>query len=166
MGYTHSWRRELELEPKAFGAAVTDCAAVLAECRKRGIRIGDGMGEGEPLLDATAIVFNGVGAEGCETFAVELSLPERERWGGLQEGLGGLEFQFCKTRYQPYDLAVMACLLVLKHHLGRAIRIGSDGGIHDWQQGIELAEQVLGVEFGEMEFADDGGGWQSLERVA
>lgn len=167
MGYTHSWRRERDLDATKFAAAVEDCGRVLALEHSKGVGIAGPMGDGVAELEPLGVIaFNGKGDDSYESFVVERVVEPGSRLHGLDEGLEGMEFAFCKTAHRPYDLAVMTCLMVLKHHLGRAIRIGSDGGIDDWLPAIGLAEVLLDVKFGTLEFADDGGGWQSLEPAA
>lgn len=56
----------------------------------------------------------------------------------------GTYFAFCKTAYKPYDLAVTACLLIAKHHLGDLIVVHSDGEPKDWQDARNICEGVLG----------------------
>ena len=53
-------------------------------------------------------------------------------------------FNFCKTAYKPYDLAVTACLVIAKHHLKTQITIKSDGEMQHWQDAILLCQNVLG----------------------
>ncbi len=67
----------------------------------------------------------------------------------------GLYFDFCKTAYKPYDLAVIAALTIAKHHLGDSIKVSSDGDTDQWTDGLWLCQQVLGYG-GDMEFNDDG----------
>lgn len=57
---------------------------------------------------------------------------------------GGFYFDFCKTAYKPYDLAVTAFLIIAKHHLGDEIRVSSDGDRDQWQDTMRLCETVLG----------------------
>lgn len=52
-------------------------------------------------------------------------------------------FNFCKTARKPYDLAVVACLVILKHYLGESIQVSSDGDVIDWRDGTKLARQLL-----------------------
>jgi hypothetical protein len=54
-------------------------------------------------------------------------------------------FKFCKTYRFPYDTIVVACLTVLKHRLGDALTLSSDGNFHDWSDGVKLARQVTGL---------------------
>ena len=61
---------------------------------------------------------------------------------------------FVKTNYRPYDLAVNACLIVAKHHLGDILEVSSDGGEKDWADGKALCQHFLGYGAG---FGLDGG---------
>ena len=57
---------------------------------------------------------------------------------------GGKYFAFCKTAYKPYDLAVTACLIILKHHISNAIKVYSDGKVEHWFDAQMLCSSVLG----------------------
>lgn len=56
----------------------------------------------------------------------------------------GLYFEFCKTAFKPYDLAVTAFLIVCKHHLGDTIEVSSDGEDKDWFDAKMLCDKLLG----------------------
>ncbi|MDO8303281.1 MAG: hypothetical protein Q7T18_08570 [Sedimentisphaerales bacterium] len=56
----------------------------------------------------------------------------------------GLYFDCCKTAYKPYDLAVIICLIIAKHHLKEAILPSSDGRINNWQDGMLICQKILG----------------------
>ncbi len=60
------------------------------------------------------------------------------------EASGGLFFDFCKTAYRPYDLAVNTCLVIAQHHLGPAIEISSDGDMNHWEESMQLCNHFLG----------------------
>lgn len=64
-----------------------------------------------------------------------------EEW---QKPEHGMYFEFCKTAFKPYDLAVTACLIVAKHHLGGAIVVKSDGELDAWKDAMRLCQHVLG----------------------
>jgi len=49
-----------------------------------------------------------------------------------------------KTRREPYDVVVVACLVAIKDRMGDNIKVRSDGEAEDWVDGIRLAEEVLG----------------------
>lgn len=154
MGYTHSWRRARELDAKAFAAAMADCLKVVDAAQARGIVLED------LEVEPDAIFFNG----SCETFVVERVSSRRDHLGMEP---AGFVFEFCKTAYGPYDVAVTACLVVLKSHLGDAILVTSNGGIHDWQDGIDLAAEI-GVACA-WDFLPSGSDWgetlEPLERA-
>ena len=52
-------------------------------------------------------------------------------------------FNFCKTAYKPYDLAVNAFLIIAKHYLKDALKVHSDGEGVDWEDGRRVCEIVL-----------------------
>jgi hypothetical protein len=56
----------------------------------------------------------------------------------------GLYFDFCKTAFNPYDLAVIICLIIAKHHLKEQIIILSDGTLENWKEGMLICQKVLG----------------------
>ena len=53
-------------------------------------------------------------------------------------------FECTKTAYKPYDLAVNVCLVIAKHHLGKHIKVSSDGEMNNWEEGIQLCQHFLG----------------------
>jgi len=55
----------------------------------------------------------------------------------------GLFFDFCKTAFKPYDLAVQVCLVIAAHHLD-AFTVTSDGSMDEWQDAIAVCQEVLG----------------------
>jgi len=56
----------------------------------------------------------------------------------------GLMFEFCKTAFRPYDLAVITFLVIAKHHFGNDLEVSSDGTIEQWFDGRMLCQQELG----------------------
>ena len=133
MGHTHYWRRPPQLPAPAFGRAVADCRRVLPETH---IPLAGADGTGKPLFKSDAIVFNGVGANAHETFAVRLEEAER--------GDGRPAFSFCKTEHKPYDLAVQVALIVFKHRLGQQFHVSSDGEESEWETARRICQQYLG----------------------
>ena len=53
-------------------------------------------------------------------------------------------FACCKTAYKPYDVAVTAFLVIVKHHLGDEIKISSDGEESDWDDARKLCMELFG----------------------
>ena len=56
----------------------------------------------------------------------------------------GLYFDFCKTAYKPYDLAVVICLIIAKHHMKEGIIVSSDGTLDNWKDGMLICQKILG----------------------
>lgn len=75
-----------------------------------------------------------------ESFILE-RIFKPESW---EKPKAGTFFAFCKTAYKPYDLAVTACLVIAKHHLGDLITVHSDGDTPDWADARQICETVLG----------------------
>ena len=76
-----------------------------------------------------------------ETFSLEQKMHP-ESWQKPDEQ--GRYFNFCKTAYKPYDLAVTVALVIAKHYLGDAIEVSSDGEMKDWQDAKDICEHFLG----------------------
>lgn len=132
MGWTHHWKRETELPRKPFAAAVRDCQKVLPQI---GITLAGFEGTGSPVFEDDVIVFNGAGGA-CEPF--EIHQTEFDRRGRK------IVWSFCKTEHLPYDLCVQVVLIVMKHHLGDAIVVTSDGTDNDWATARRTCQQHLG----------------------
>ena len=133
MGHTHYWQRPPQLPAPAFGRAVVDCRRVLPETN---IPLAGANGTKKPFFRSDAIVFNGVGENAHETFAVRLEEADH--------GDGRPAFSFCKTEHKPYDLAVQVVLIVFQHHLGKQFGVSSDGDDAEWETARRLCQQVLG----------------------
>jgi len=56
----------------------------------------------------------------------------------------GLVFEFTKTAYKPYDLAVNVALIIAKHYLKEGIMVSSDGEMNNWEEGMNLCQHFLG----------------------
>ena len=139
MGYTHYYRRVVEIPSDQFGSAVADCKKV---CKASGVKIAfeyDTPNKA-PEFSKTMIRFNGIGDDGHETFCVE-RVFKPESWETEKDGK---YFSFCKTAYKPYDICVIACLIALKHHLGDNIVVSSDGENKDWIEARNLCQETLG----------------------
>lgn len=65
-----------------------------------------------------------------------------EEWEKQKEN--GLYFDFCKTAFKPYDLAVIALLIIAKYYLKDKIEVSSDGTEGQWFDGKLLCQQELG----------------------
>ena len=132
MGYTHYWCRPLTLPKASLNSAAADCARVLLQL---GVPLAGADGTGQPRFGPAAIVFNGVGRDSCETFAI---LPkETTRHGDMASS-------FCKTNRLPYDIAVQVALIICRHHLGDEFRVRSDGDDAAWEIARQFCQLHLG----------------------
>lgn len=161
MGYTHHWETiENAFMPHLWLAAIADCEQVAYRIMADGIELGGPSGESGDRayeFNGVRVAFNGFGDGAYESFVVP-RCPER-RYGRK------FAYGFCKTAHKPYDLAVTACLLVLKHHLGATFRVGSDGVDADWSAAKALVQDELGYGAG-YTIQDNGDGeGRALVRV-
>lgn len=144
MGYTHYWSRPKHFPVRAFEAAAADCRKVVEFlCRSRRFRVQyESDDPAPPVFDRTGIRFNGEGEDGHETFSV----PRVYEPGGHEGQARGPWFGFCKTAAKPYDAAVCACLIVLRHHFGERFGVSSDGedGDEGWALARQACQRVLG----------------------
>jgi hypothetical protein len=86
---------------------------------------------------------SGKGSGSYESVCIE-RIKELSDWQKKEEKpKDGLYFDCCKTAYRPYDLAVTAVLISLKHHFPEC-RISSDGEEKDWLDGKFLCNNLLG----------------------
>lgn len=139
MGYTHYWYLNPDLNntgkysrAKAALVPIIDmCEDVLGEREWGGLPL--------PIANSDEVYFNGIGGEGHEVFCLHKIIPQPSTEKGT------FYFDFCKTAHKPYDKAVVACLLSLKYDLGDDIRVFSDGGLNDWEEGQKIFETVRGV---------------------
>lgn len=146
MGYTHYWRRPRNLDEKKYIEASKDISKVVEYLGKSGLKVGDGMGDGgEPEITEKLIRFNGVGKGAHETFSVPQNL-EPSKHDQIEDGL---IFDFTKTAQKPYDVAVTASLVILKHYFPK-IKVSSDGEMGDWDPGLSALCRALGDKGGNM----------------
>ena len=73
-----------------------------------------------------------------ETFCLE----RRQKDGQLEKD--GRIFNFCKTAFRPYDIAVTACLLIAKHVLQDEIIVRTDGDDSGWFDAKMLCQSLFG----------------------
>lgn len=79
-----------------------------------------------------------------ETFRIS-RVYNPEDWEKPQDGM---YFSFCKTAFKPYDLAVIACLIVFKHHFGDEFKVTTDGEDQHWFDGKMVCALVLNYGIG------------------
>ena len=141
MGYTHYWRfhrnkmttEDIRNTFKLVSEEIKDIIHNQIPQSKEVLR--GGLGEGEPIINETEVWFNGDEELGNdhETFAIN--------WKDTEP------FGFCKTARKPYDLLVCLSLLSLLNHYGSDIfQLSSDGDAEEWQEAVDLYNDVTGKE--------------------
>ena len=147
MGYTHYWYRD---ESRMFTEDTFDFYGEFAEmarqicetAEKQGIKLADAHGErlGAWQVDGESVRLNGYGEDSHESFVWDRVCPEPQEWVKDVS-----YFDFCKTNRKPYDTVVTALLLAVREAYGDAVRISSDGGFFEWQDGVSLFEEATGL---------------------
>lgn len=144
MGYTHYWRvnsvrgKSAEIET-VYRRAIQDCQRVAHAYNRACAAKGDtdarlsGYTAHAKVGSYGGLNLNGKGDLAHESFTFREHFNENEA------------FNFCKTARKPYDIVVTACLAILKHRLGDAIEVSSDGDASDWSAGVKLARKVTGL---------------------
>jgi hypothetical protein len=137
MGYTHyfTWQTAGELPPDKWDSITSDFQALLGRLPESVQLVSWNGKEGtSPEVSAERISFNGVGERGHESMVLGRRCPERM-------------FQFCKTARKPYDLAVVALLILIYQHAPEFFRLESDGGAEEWKPALNWVNSVLGVQY-------------------
>jgi hypothetical protein len=60
MGYTHYWYREKEIDLYTFERIVKDFKRLLPVFKVLDVKLGNGLGEGKPIINRREVVFNGL----------------------------------------------------------------------------------------------------------
>lgn len=137
MGYTHYWRvKKIKgmatvLEAR-YQKAILECQKVCSTYYKEFGGLSGYSAHTKPGAYG-GLKVNGKGDDGHEDFVMREHFNENE------------DFEFCKTARKSYDLVVTACLAILKHRLGHAIEVSSDGDAADWTDGVNYAREVTGL---------------------
>jgi hypothetical protein len=133
MGYTHYWTPPKKMSARKFKAASDDCRKLCEHLhRSNGPALREDSDEtSEPLFDRDIVKLNGVGEDGHETFVVVREAPD---------------LTFCKTARKPYDLAVCACLIIFRHHIGEKFEVSSDGDDDEenWPAARAICQHLFG----------------------
>lgn len=145
MGHTNYFQFNIPIGVKAstletkYRQAIIECSKLAlawnAECKVNGTdwaRLSGYTAHTKPGAYG-GVDLNGKGSESAESFSL------REHFRQNTE----LDFTpFCKTYQRPYDTVVKACLALLKHRLGNAISVSSDGRVEDWNEGVLFARRI------------------------
>ena len=145
LGYSHYYEWDVPLQDAStkFPQWSKEVELILDEVQRRGIVVWDREGSNAVIVDPEFVLVNGPvkDDQGHEAFYL-----------GLEDCLAPLNWQaetrpFCKTAGKPYDVAVVAALIQFSKHFPDA-QIHSDGGPHDWQEGLELCQHLFGDDAG------------------
>jgi hypothetical protein len=127
MGYTHYWTPPALIKDRDWKAFVSAVSRLVENDKVRGLLAGP-LGAGDPIADETSVAFNGRAFDRYESFVLTQTMEDS--WG------------FCKTGRQPYDVAVVATLMLAAHYIpGFVWR--SDGDPKDHRRGFELACEAV-----------------------
>jgi hypothetical protein len=129
------------LDAGKFAAASLDITKVI---EASGVSLAGGLGNAgtTPEVGPEIISLNGVEGDAHETFLIEPTAAKQD-W---EDKSDPKVFSFCKTACKPYDEVVTASLAVLKHHLGDALRVSSDGTFDEWSEGLALASKATSLD--------------------
>jgi hypothetical protein len=133
MGYTHYFPPTRKFTDAEWKVLCDKANSIIKFCNNNGIPIQYEYDDpNDARVDDECIRFNGAEDDGHETFVL------------LKNGSG---FQFCKTGYKPYDLAVCLVLLASEVVAPGALKIGSDGRWNeDWLLSRETYKKLFGNE--------------------
>jgi hypothetical protein len=137
MGYTHYWDFNFKkTNEEDYQLALRQCQRIIRRHNKKLKSIDSKHPDRLSGYSVHTIVgrYKGLHFNGTKELSHEdFSLREH-----LRENQGG----FCKTARKPYDVCVVACLIILKHYLKDGFQCESDGQHYDWIDGLNLANQL------------------------
>jgi len=131
MGYTHYWTFKKSPAEIADGKQkFANAVALFKEGLKKlqDIPLGNGFGEGEPIITDTEVCLNG-------------KVPED--YEGCVMSVESKGFDFCKTARQPYDPVVCLLLLCMADEFGDDFEYSSDGDIESGEEGWARAKEIF-----------------------
>ena len=140
MGYTHYCKATRALDRGTFAKWSGDCARIVDTFEKKtGIQLANGFGNDRPVFREDRVWFNGSATCGHSS---DFLLRHTYCGGACDYETFGLELKddgnFVKTGMRPYDIAVTACLLMLRYRFRDGVVISSDGNTKEWAAGQEL----------------------------
>lgn len=144
MGYTHYWTQTRDLTEQEFGDFVGSARRIIAAAEGKPtdsanggytspVQICNWDGKGKPELTKNKLSLNGNGPDlDHESFVINRVI-DSDAWS------------FCKTARKPYDVVVVALLIILAQDYG--FEVSSDGDVEDWEAGEKLVAEALGKEY-------------------
>lgn len=127
------------MDQKKFSAAAKDFRSILPRFKMQSIWLAGETGSREPVVTDTEVVFNERSEASYERFDIKLVYSRRDLHPDRP-----MKWDSCKTDRRPYDLAVMCCLIIFKHHFRDDFLVQSNGEIKDWEPAISLVSWHLG----------------------
>ena len=106
MGYSHTWEKDLSVEPALFRRIVADFERVVLALDDRGVHLAGPLGEGLPEITATHVAFNGVFHCGHPVNkAVSIPYPDKAAWGvgDSSDAISGEAFLHTLLRHRTCD---------------------------------------------------------------
>tara|TARA_Y100001949_G_C15874602_1_gene281024 strand:+ start:193 stop:762 length:570 start_codon:yes stop_codon:yes gene_type:complete len=152
MGYTHYWTfpSKYEVDAKIWKRIVDDFNKIIDvkawnEFPSRSLRdiLEPTSGQRLAITD-DMIYFNGreENDQGHETFHLERKSGTDSYRTRSNEDC----FTCCKTARKPYDIVACCLLIIAKKHIGKLIKISSDGAEEEWNDAFKLCQEYLGYE--------------------
>ena len=135
MGYTHYWYARAKTELPNWEQFTEKVKAIIGEDFEGGLRTQeDGVLPMEiELAEVNDLHVRIEGRPAHETFFFERN-PKNFPWRENEPWV----FNFCKTARKPYDEYVTAILIAALDHWGSdVVKVNSDGGIEEWEEGVE-----------------------------
>ena len=143
---THYWYRAPNLDATKFKAFSEDCRKVLNASRVSLVCLVNGNKRNDFQITDNVVNFNGAGKWGHETFYFEKEILAAFSEAGMDEDRSKC-LGFCKTANKPYDICVVACLVLAKIHFGYDVKVRSDDSIDWWRNGADLVRKTLDINF-------------------
>ncbi len=140
----HIWIRPLCIDSSAFEKIVDGFKVIIASSP---ILIAGDLLTSEPRIEPNVILFNGVGDESEQPMQFPLFIGDWYRYNIFYYSPEKPQVS-CQivTNEKPYDLIVMALLLLAKHYIGDLFQIDSDYDADHWQPAIDLCKSVLNLD--------------------
>lgn len=130
MGYTHYFEQKKAIPNEKWDELKKDVEIILTHIQNElNVKL-ESNDDNPKLINKNRINFNGDSSQDLdyETFYIDKN---------------NQSFNFCKTQYRPYDLAVCSVLLLLHHHAPDFHDISSDGDFNDWKEAMTLNASVF-----------------------
>lgn len=127
MGYSHYFPQTRSFTDTEWSTIQQSAKKLFTECSDF---LANGMGDvdTEPEANDAEILFNGIEDMSYEPFSVSKEHDD--------------SYNFCKTAERPYDIAVVAMLVLINTYAPGVLKIESDGNGGDWKEGLSLAKKI------------------------